>query len=97
MAYSTSTPPVRANEAPFTGAGQLWIHASADAQAAANTSGFITNGGDLGMKVGDIVQHRDTSTNIVTSHSVITVSSTAPGAVDLSDGVVIGDFTTNAD
>lgn len=96
MAYSTSNPPMLVTEAPLTGAYQRWVHSSADAQAAVNTSGFITNGGNLGMKVGDIVEHHDTGTGITTSHSVITVNATT-GAVDLSDGVVIGDFTTNAD
>lgn len=95
MAYSTSNPPVRANEAPLTGAGQLWISASPDAQAVVNTSGFITNGGALGMKVGDIVQHRDTSTGIVTNHLVVSISPT--GAVDLSDGIVICGPTPNTD
>jgi hypothetical protein len=93
MAYSTSAPPVLTTEGPLTGGGQVWYHSSADATAATDTAGFITNGGDLGMKVGDIVNHQDSGTGVVTTHRVITVSATAPGAVDLSDGVVIGSAT----
>jgi len=93
MAYSTSAPPALITEGPLTGGGQQWYHSSADATAAADTSGFITNGGALGMKVGDIVLHSDSGTGVVTSHRVITVSATYPGAVDLSDGVVVGSAT----
>lgn len=93
MAYSTATPPVCVSYAPIAGAGQLWMHASADATAAADTSGFITNGGNLGMKVNDMVMHRDTGTGAVSMHRVVSVSATAPGAVDLSDGTVIGSAT----
>lgn len=63
----------------------VWYHQSADAGSVVDTTGFITDGGNLGMKVGDLFVHRDTGTNIITSYTVITVSATAPGAVDLSD------------
>ena len=56
-----------------------------------NTSGFITDGGNKGLKAGDFVIHRDTTsaTGDTSMHRVVTVSSTAPGAVDLSDGSVV--------
>ena len=94
MAYSTSEPPVLVS-GPLTGAGKIWYHISADATAAADASGFITNGGSLGMQVGDFVIHKDSTTDATaaTMHKVITVSTTYPGAVDLSDGVVIGSAT----
>lgn len=97
MAYSTSAPPVLVSCGPLTGSGQVWYHSSADATAAFDASGFITNGGALGMRVGDIVIHRDTTstTTATTSHQVVTVSTTYPGAVDLSDGVVIGSATSS--
>lgn len=73
------------------GAPNFWYHESADALAAANTSGFITDGGSKGIKVGDYVIHRDTTaiTSDTSMHKVQTVSSTYPGAVDLSDGTVV--------
>jgi hypothetical protein len=75
--------------APLAVGSRLWNHESADAGATVDTTGFITDGGNRGMKVGDILMHRNTSTNIVTSHLVVTVSSTAPGAVNLSDTTTI--------
>lgn len=81
---------------PLTGGGQRWRHESADATAAVDTAGFITDGGSRGVKVGDIVEHRDTGTGVITSHRVVSVSATYPGAVDLGDGTVIG-ATTNTD
>lgn len=93
MAYSTTAPPFLITQA--VAGLRIWYHASADATAATDTSGFITNGGALGMKAGDLVYHKDTTTNAtaMTMHKVVTVSATAPGAVDLSDGVVVGSAT----
>ena len=95
MGYSTSTPP-RLLAPSFTGAGSLWYYTSADATADVDASGYITNGGNLGMKVGDLVIVNDTATPLVTMHQVISVSSTAPGAVDLSNGTTVG-TATNSD
>jgi len=93
MAYSTSAPPVLITQA--VAGLRIWYHASADATAATDASGFITNGGQLGMKAGDIVYHKDSTTEAtaLTMHKVVTVSATSPGAVDLSDGVVVGSAT----
>lgn len=95
MAYSTSAPPVLINQ-PIAGV-RMWYHESADATAAADASGFITNGGALGMKVNDVVYHKDSTTDAtaLTMHKVVTVSSTYPGAVDLSDGTVVGSATNS--
>lgn len=95
MAYSTSAPPILINQ-PIAGV-RMWYHTSADATAAADASGFITNGGSLGMKVNDVVFHKDSTTDAtaLTMHKVVTVSSTYPGAVDLSDGTVVGSATNS--
>lgn len=81
-------------QAPGAGVA-IWHHTSADATAAADGSGFITDGGSRGMKVNDIVYHKDSTTTAtaLTMHKVVTVSSTYPGAVDLSDGTVVGSAT----
>lgn len=98
MAYATTDPLILMTPAAIGGSGpRLWWHESADALAAAQVSGFITDGGDKGLRVGDIVWHKDTQANgDISMHVVISVSATAPGAVDLSDGVKIGE-TANAD
>lgn len=93
--YSTSNPP-RLVSQPIAGQ-RTWQYVSPDAIATVNTSGYITNGGALGMKVGDRVEVTDTTNNIISSCTVVSVSSTAPGAVDLSDGVTIGTAASNAD
>lgn len=93
MAYSTSAPPILLTQS-IAGV-RIWFHTSADATTAVDASGFITNGGALGMKVNDIVYHKDSTTDAtaLTMHKVVTVSSTYPGAVDLSDGTVVGSAT----
>lgn len=100
MAYSTSAPPRLVTSGGLYGVaatgGQNWFYSTADTAATVDTTGYITNGGDLGMKVGDLVNVQVTGTGVVTSHRVVTVSATAPGAVDLSDGTIVG-VTTNTD
>lgn len=95
MAYTSSTLSL-VSEGPLTGAGQTWYYSTTDASATVDASGYITDGGNRGMKVGDIVIVNDTATPLTTSHRVITVSSTAPGAVDLSNGTTVG-LNTNSD
>ena len=88
MPYSTSNPPLLL-VAGLTGSGkQWWTYDSTDAASVVDASGYITNGGALGMRVGDIVwvTDSDASPIITTTHRVISVSSTYPGAVDLSNG-----------
>lgn len=70
---------------------QTWSLRGTDAAAAVDSAGFITDGGNRGMRVGDIVIYTDTDASppVVTVHGVNSVSATAPGAVDLQDS-----FTT---
>lgn len=91
MAYATTDELILLTPAAIAVGPRIWHHSSADALAAANTSGFITDGGNKGLKVGDYVLHLDTSaaTGDASLHRVLTVSATAPGAVDLTDGTVV--------
>lgn len=97
MAYSVSSPPRLINQgglyAPAGAGGQMWFYSTADTAATVDTSGYITNGGDLGMRVGDTVIVQVTGTGVLTTHRVVTVSTTAPGAVDLGDGTAVGSAT----
>lgn len=93
MAYSTSNPPYLMNQAMSEVRGRLWGYQSTDAAATIDTTGYITNGGALGMAVGDIVMATDTGTGIMTMHRVVTVSSTYPGAVNLGDASTVGSAT----
>lgn len=86
MAYSTSNPP-RVLAQALGGGGRLWLYEHTDAIATVNTSGYFTNGDALGMKVGDTVIIRDTSTPTTSLATVIDV--TAGGQADISDGTTV--------
>jgi hypothetical protein len=86
MAYSTSNPPILVLQGGTDGAGvAAWSLGGTDAIATVDSSGYITNGGALGMKVGDILRYHRTDTFLIYNYYVKTVSATYPGAVDLSD------------
>jgi hypothetical protein len=91
MAYTAANLTLN-SVAPLTGGGQKWSHFSADTGATAQGAGFISNGGLYGMKVGDLVEHRNTSTNITSNHYVISVNATT-GAVDLTDATTVASGT----
>lgn len=71
---------------------RTWLYLEAGITAAnADASGYITDGGSRGMKVGDFVFVQDTGTPyVISGHTVVTVSATYPGAVDLSNGITLG-------
>lgn len=74
---------------PVGGVGaQVWSLRGTDASTGVDLAGFITDGGNRGMRVGDIVIYTDTDASppAVSVHGVNSVSTTAPGAVDLQDG-----------
>lgn len=97
MAYSTSTPPVLALQAVgFQTGARRWYLTGTDAVATVQVTGYITNGGALGMVVGDLVEYYDSNLGITSTLNVASVSSTYPGAVDLQDPTTIGS-TTNSD
>ena len=99
MAYATSNPPklVCPSFTDGTNHCSIWSYSSDDAATVVRVTGYITNGGDLGMKVGDIVlgTDADASPPALSVYRVVTVSATAPGAVDLADAVALG--STNTD
>lgn len=81
MAYVTSNPPACTTQT-LTGAS-IWTYKSADPIATVDGAGYFSNGGDLGMKVGDIVFIVDTANSLSTISQVSTVSSTSPGATTI--------------
>ena len=84
MAYSTSNPPALQSQA--INGKRVWTYDSADAIADVNTSGYFSNGWDLGMRAGDMVIVTDTDTSATSLSFVNAASSTA---VDLADGTAI--------
>jgi hypothetical protein len=87
MAYSTTTPP-QLLVSTITGSFKIWVYFSADAIADVNTTGYISNGVDLGMQVNDVVWVYDTNTPTLHICSVRSVNTTTK-AVNLSDGTQI--------
>lgn len=94
MAYATSLPPTLTLAGPLTGAGQIWTYRSTDLGSVVDGANYFTNGKDLGMRAGDVVLVQGTTAFLMTSHSIISISST--GGADLSDGTTLAS-TTNSD
>lgn len=97
MAYSTATPPRLLMQGVGGVGPNFWTYRNTDADTAVDGASYITNGGDLGMKVGDILFYTKTDASPIATFifNVTTVSATAPGAVDLSNATVI--TATNSD
>jgi len=97
MSYSTSNPPKLLVQSVGGTGVSVWGLTGTDADTAVDASGYITNGGALGMAVGDIVFYTKTDASPIANFmfNVTTVSSTAPGAVDLSNSTTI--TATNSD
>lgn len=96
MAYLTNTTPPRlVGQAISEQTARVFKMEGTDAVASVQVSGYITDGGKYGMKVGDRMEYTDTNLGILSFLMVETVSSTYPGAVDLSDTTTVGS-TTNS-
>jgi len=87
MAYATTNPPRLAIAAVGTASPSFWIYSSTDAATTVRVTGYISNGDDLGMNVGDIVLQSSSDASV--AHFYIVNSVAAGGAADLSDGVAI--------
>lgn len=67
MAYATTNPPALKTQRVGSGTGgATWSYASTDNAAAVNAADYFSNGDELGMKVGDIVEIHDTDAPLVT-------------------------------
>jgi hypothetical protein len=84
MAYSTSNPPQLVVQGVGGFGPSIWTYSSTDAAATVDAANYITNGGSLGMAIGDLVYVMDTDAvpPIVTLHQV---SATGDGTTDLND------------
>ncbi len=87
MAYSTSSPPRLVTQSMH--GPRTWEYSTADTAATVDTSGYFTNGYDLGMRDGDMVRVYVTGTKVWTNHTV-TVSGTT---VNVADATTIGSGT----
>lgn len=94
MAYSTSNPPSLIGQSIGGLAGKQWLYRSTDPAATVDDANYITNGGSLGMAVGDLVYVIDTDASpvIMTIHQV---SATGDGTTDLNDLTTVTQTDTN--
>jgi hypothetical protein len=94
MTYATSNPPKLLVHSIGGTGPQIWSYASTDTASTVDDANYITNGGSLGMKVGDVVFVVDTDASpvITTIHQV---SATGDGTTDLNDLTTITQTDTN--
>lgn len=83
MPYATSNPP-RLMVPSIGNSPAWWQYVSADAEAAVDDAGYITNASALGMKVGDVVFVRDTANNLFYVTHVKTITNGAASLFEAS-------------
>ena len=78
MAYSATNPPRKIADVGFLGGQCMWIYESTDVHGDVDASGYFAGvndlGNNIGMKVGDLVIVRTTSTGATSLHSVTDVT-----------------------
>lgn len=84
MTYATTNPPKLVTQAIGGTGPNLWTYASTDDAATVDSANYFTNGGSLGLKVGDLIFVTDTDASpvITTLHQV---SATGDGTTDLNN------------
>ena len=100
-AYATSNPPMLVSQGIGGPAGsKTYVLVGAHVTTDADAAGFITNAGDLGMKVSDtliLVDNSTAATSLVFGHVVNSVAAGSPGAGNLSVGVALSTGGTSGD
>jgi hypothetical protein len=77
VSYSSNNPPRQILAFSFAGAGGIWLYESTDAHATVEGASYFSDGGKLGLRVGDLLCAVKTSATVeVTWHRVNSV--TAP-------------------
>lgn len=77
--------------------GSVWIYGpQPDPHATCEEAGYFTNGGTLGMRVGDLVFVIESSAGGTTCHSVTAVAAAPAGSSDKTPGaatISAGEFS----
>ena len=77
MAYSTSNPPQILAPALGSKGPQIWSYEDTDVDSAINAGDYFSNGLELGMQIGDMLYHYDTTTPKGSVHFVVSFSGSA--------------------
>jgi len=94
MGYSTAKPPIKITKSVADGGTSIWVLTGTDTAATVNTAGYISNAGDLGMKVADTVLYTQTGVTPLVQ-TLLTVQAITAGAADLTDGQGISGSNTD--
>jgi len=92
MAYSIANPPAMTSQMVGKAGGKKWFYDSTDAAAVVRVDGYITDGKDLGMAVGDVVEQRDT-VGATVAHNYVVKAINADGSANLTDGTATPSLT----
>jgi hypothetical protein len=84
MSYSTSSPPSLETQA--IAGPKSFIYHSSDGSTSVSASGYISNGQDLGMKLGDRLTLVETDNSYARSIGAVTAVSTSDDSVTVSFG-----------
>ncbi len=94
MAYDVSNPPLSISQGIGGDCHRIYSYKSVDPATDVRAAGYFTNGWDLGMRAGDLVNVVDTDASPIALQVMIVSSASATGGVDLSDGTAIGATNT---
>jgi hypothetical protein len=84
MAYTTSNPPALVAQG-IGGVAKIFQYRSTDASTVVDADGYVTNGKDLGMGVGDAVVVVDTDASPPQVGMAYVNAVNANGSVDITD------------
>lgn len=85
MAYATSNPPALVSQRLGATGGAVFIYRDGDDKAAVTATDYFSNGDALGMVVGDVVHHIDTTNN--KSNRLVVSAVTSGGAATVDDAL----------
>lgn len=100
MAYATTNPPRLRSYCLGIEFGKVYTYMSTDSAATVNTAGYFSNGWELGMRLGDIVDiyevddAQNPTTLTAVTRSYVNAASES-GGVDVVDGTALAATDTD--
>ena len=92
MSYNEGAPPkILSVTGTGDGTAQAWIYNTTDDYATCEVAGYFTNGGKVGMKVGNVVYVSDSTNSRITAHRVSSISAAGVASISASTRSVADD------